>query len=440
MKNTCIAVLQAGGKGTRLVELTRDEIPKPLLKIGGKPMIQWQIENLKKYGIQEFIIIVGYLGEKIQEYFGDGNWLDVNIQYIKEETPLGSGGALYYLKEQLFDKNFLMVFGDVMFDINLIKMIDFHEKKESLATLLVHPNGHPQDSDLIIINEENCVIGFDSKENERNYWYDNCVNAGIYVLSGKLLKGILKPSKIDLEKDLLLPLIKERRIYAYRTPEYVKDIGTVSRFNLAEEELKKGLWEQKNLENTQKCIFLDRDGTVNIYKGLISKEEQLELEKRAAEAIKLINTSGYLAILVTNQPVVARGLCEIKDVEKIHKKLVTLLGEEGAYLDDIIFCPHHPDKGYPGENKTYKVECSCRKPQTEMIDIMIEKYNIDRKKSYMIGDTTIDIQTGINAGLNTVLVHTGQAGADNKYKVRANCESEDILEAVKRVLKEGDEF
>ena len=284
------------------------------------------------------------------------------------------------------------------------------------------------------------MIGFDSKENERNYWYDNCVNAGIYVLSGKLLKGILRPSKIDLEKDLLLPLIKERRIYAYRTPEYVKDIGTVSRFKLAEEELKKGLWEQKNLENTQKCIFLDRDGTVNLYKGLVSKEEQLELEKMAAEAIKLINTSGYFAILVTNQPVVARGLCEIKDVEKIHKKLVTLLGEEGAYLDDIIFCPHHPDKGYPGENKTYKVECSCRKPQTEMIDIMIEKYNIDRKKSYIIGDTTIDVQTGINAGLNTVLVHTGQAGADNKYKVRANYESEDILEAVKRILREVDEF
>lgn len=440
MKNTCIAVLQAGGQGTRLMELTRDEIPKPLLKIGGKPMIQWQIENLKKYGIQEFIIIIGHLGYKIQEYFGDGSWLDVNIQYIKEEIPLGSGGALYYLKEKLFDKNFLMVFGDVMFDINLIKMIDFHEKKDSLATLLVHPNGHPQDSDLIIINEENCVIGFDSKENERNYWYDNCVNAGIYVLSGKLLREILKPSKIELEKDLLLPRIKEGRIYAYRTPEYVKDIGTVSRFKHAEEELKKGLWKQKNLENAQKCIFLDRDGTINCYKGLISKEEQLELEKRAAEAIRLINTSGYLAVLVTNQPVVARGLCEIKDVEKIHKKLVTLLGEEGAYLDDIIFCPHHPDKGYPGENKTYKVECSCRKPQTEMIDIMIEKYNIDRKKSYMIGDTTIDIQTGINAGLNTVLVHTGQAGADNKYKVRADCESENILEAVKMILKEGDEF
>ena len=123
-----IAVIQAGGKGTRLKELTKDIVPKPLLKLNGKPMIEWQIECLKRYGIQEFVFIVGYLGEKIQEYFGDGQKWNVKISYIHENVPLGSAGALYYLKEKCQGKNFLLVFGDVMFDIDVERMIRFHEE------------------------------------------------------------------------------------------------------------------------------------------------------------------------------------------------------------------------------------------------------------------------------------------------------------------------
>ena len=118
----------------------------------------------------------------------------------------------------------------------------------------------------------------------------------------------------------------------------------------------------------------------------------------------------------------------------IHRKLQVLLGEKGAYLDDIIFCPHHPDKGYPEENPEYKIPCDCRKPSAGMIDQMVERYHIDRSASYMVGDTTIDIQTGINGGLRTVLVHTGMAGKDGKYPVTADLEAPDLLTAVKRIL------
>lgn len=436
MNNNYIAVIQAGGKGTRLRELTKDLVPKPLLKLNGKPMIEWQVECLKRYGVKEFVFITGYLGDKIEEYFGDGEALGVHISYIRETEPLGSAGALFYLKDKVQGSNFLLIFGDVMFDMEVSRMLQFHEEKGALATLLVHPNSHPQDSDLVVLDANNKVVGFDSKNNVREYWFDNCVNAGIYVLSGELLNQITAPVKTDLEKNIIFPMIKSDKIYGYRTPEYVKDAGTVERFKKVEEEQSRGLWQQKSLANKQKCIFLDRDGTVNRHNGFISKPEQLELETGVAEAIRLINASGYLAIVVTNQPVVARGMCDIADVEEIHKKLATLLGREGAYLDDIVFCPHHPDKGYPEENPKYKIVCNCRKPKTGMIDLMVEKYHIDLQESFFIGDTTMDIQTGKNASLKTILVKTGEGGRDGKYSVTADFETEDLLEAVQLILKE----
>lgn len=433
MINNYITVIQAGGKGTRLSSLTHEIIPKPMLPLNGKPMLQWQIENLSQYGFIEFVIIIGHLGDKIQEYFGDGSGYGVHITYIEEKEPLGSAGSLYYLKDKIEDRHFILIFGDVMFDLAWDRMIAFHEKKHSIATLLVHPNSHPYDSDLIIMNEVNQILGMDSKTNIRNDWYDNCVNAGIYILSGTILRNLDVPKRLDLEKDLLLPLMGKAHIYGYITPEYVRDAGTVDRFCAAQKAQKDGIWSRKNLSNTQKCIFLDRDGTINRYHGLISQEEELELEPCAVEAIRLINESGYLAIVITNQPVVASGMCDIEDVRRIHRKLAVLLGEQGAYLDDIVFCPHHPDKGYPEENPEYKIACNCRKPATGMIDEMIHKYHIDCSQSYIIGDSTIDIQTGINAGLHTVLVHTGVAGKDGKYDVKAEIEAEDILEAVKRI-------
>lgn len=429
------AVIQAGGKGTRLKALTKNEIPKPLLKINGKPMIEWQIGNVKKYGIREIIIITGHLGEKIREYFKDGAELGVHIAYIEEKEPLGSAGALYFLRDRIKSDNFVLLFGDVMFDVDMVRMVRFYENRKAVALLAVHPNAHPYDSDLVLMDEEGQVTGFDAKTNDRTYFYENIVNAGIFVLSTEVIRDILKPQKLDLEKDVILPWLKTGRVYGYRTTEYIKDAGTPERFAEVCMEQETGLWEMKNLEKKQRCIFLDRDGTLNVYKGLIADESAFELEKGAAEAVKLINKSGYLAVVVTNQPVVARGMCSISDVRQIHRKMQTLLGMEGgAYLDDITFCPHHPDKGFPEENAAYKISCACRKPAAGMIEDMVRGHNIDLAESYIVGDSTVDIQTGINAGLKTVLVKTGQAGMDGKYDVKADLESDDLLGAVKLIL------
>lgn len=433
MSDRYMAVIQAGGKGTRMRSLTKDEIPKPLLEINGKPMLQWQIENLIRYGIEEVVIIIGHLGEKIQAYFGDGDQWGIQIEYIKEEEPLGSAGALYHLKDRK-KKDLLLIFGDVMFDLDWERFISFHEKKGGAATLLVHPNSHPYDSDLVMMREGDQVTGFAYKGSCSADYYDNNVNAGLYILKEAVLDAVEEERYYDLERDVLPGMIAKGLVFGYKTPEYVKDAGTPERFKTVSEEQKKGVWESRNLENLQKCIFLDRDGTLNQYRGLISAPEELELEENAAQAVRMINESGYLAIVVTNQPVVARGMCDIETVEKIHRKMATLLGEEGAYLDDVVFCPHHPDRGYQGENAAYKIACGCRKPLTGMIDEMVEKYHIDRIRSYVVGDTTTDIQLGRNAGIKTILVHTGQAGQDGKYDVCADMEAEDLLEAVRMIL------
>lgn len=429
------AVIMAGGKGTRLAAITKDEIPKPMVPVNGKPLLLWQIEELKKNGITDIIMIIGHLGEKIEEYFQNGEKYGVHVSYIREHEPLGTAGAFYYLKDKIVSDYFLLVFGDVFFSIDIQRMEKFYIDHQARAALFVHPNSHPADSDLVVLDENNKISKFDSKHNVRNYWFDNCVNAGFYILGTEVCDLVENPHKTDLEKDILMPLVNEgQAVYGYRSPEYIKDIGTVDRIHQTEKDVENGFIEEKCLKNKQTCIFMDRDGTINQYRGLVWKEEDFELEEDACEAIKSINQSGKLAIVITNQPSVARGLCQMEDIDNIHKKMSTLLGKEGAYLDDVYFCPHHPDKGYPEENPAYKISCECRKPKTGLIQKAVEQYHIDLSSSWMVGDTTVDIQTGKNAGLHTALVLTGEAGKDNKYDVTPDLVCQNLQEAVEMIL------
>ena len=437
MKKIDVAVIMAGGKGSRLRSITNDEIPKPMVPVDGKPLLEYQVEALKEYGIKKIVMIVGHLGEKIMDHFKDGKDFGVDIDYIVEKEPLGTAGAFYYLKDKTDAKDFLLIFGDVFFDIDFDRMEDFHFKNDALTTLLAHPNGHPYDSDLIQTDDNGKVIGFDSKNNVRDYWYDNMVNAGMYIINRELLELVGEPVKIDFEKDILANQVKNgANIYAYHSPEYVKDVGTVDRINATVEELKNGLIASKNLKNRQRAIFLDRDGTMNVSKGFISNAYDLELIPGTIEAIKAINKSGALAIVITNQPVIARGECSFEELHNIHNKLKTLLGEKGAFVDDIFYCPHHPDKGFEGEVPELKFDCECRKPKTGMIDEAVKKYNIDLSKSYMVGDSTMDLELARNAGVKSVLVDTGFAGNDGKYDRSCDIEAKDLLDAIEKIIKD----
>ena len=388
-------VIMAGGKGTRVSSIAND-IPKPMIPICGKPILEHQIECLKKNGLTEIILVIGHLGEHIKDYFGNGKKFDCNITYYNETEPLGTAGALYKLKH--LSDDFILLNGDIIFDIDFSRMINFHREKNAHVTLAVHPNSHPFDSAVLFSNGNNQVTRWLNKEDERTY-YKNQVNAGIHILSAEFLKNCPQSKeKVDLDRDMLKPSISVGKIFAYSTPEYIKDMGTPERYAQVTSDIETGIVRQKNLSVKQKCIFLDRDGTINIFNDFITKPEDFELIEGAAEAIKKINSLGYLAIVITNQPVIARGEVDFETLDLIHMKMETELGKHGAYIDDLFYCPHHPDKGFEGERPEYKINCDCRKPKPGLILKAAEKYNIDLLQSYMVGDDMRDINAGKNAG------------------------------------------
>lgn len=411
-------VIMAGGKGTRIAEVN-SQVPKPMIPIDGKPILEHQINVLKRQGYREFILIIGHLGHIIQDYFKDGSGWDVHIQYITEESPLGTAGALYFLKEEIRE-NFLLVNGDIIFDVDIARFLDSHRRLNTIATILTHPNSHPYDSGIIIADENRRVTDWLHKEDQR-HWYKNRVNAGLHMLSPDIFRYFPDLQKRDLDRDILKPLISSRELGIYDSPEYVKDMGTPDRYCSVAEDIRCRRVEARNLRKRQRAIFLDRDGTLNKYVGFLTDISDLELMDDAAEAVRRINASGYLAIVITNQPVIARGEVSMEELTQIHNKMETLLGQEGAYIDALYFCPHHPDKGFAGERPQFKTECSCRKPKPGMLLQAAQDYNIDLSKSWMIGDSDSDIKAGAAAGCGTVML-------DAQFS---------LLQAVEQILDAG---
>lgn len=428
------AVIMAGGEGTRLQSIAKD-IPKPMFPILDKPILEYQVDSLKRSGIQEIILVVGHLGQAIKDYFGDGSKWDVKMEYLTEDKPLGTAGALFYLRGRIPD-DFLFVFGDLVLDIDWNRFLSFHKEKGGSLTLYGHPNAHPFDSDLLVTDGDGKVTRIIPKNTKRDFDYHNFVNAGVYCMNPRLLESIPQPGKMDFEKEILAAQIRNGNVYAYKSTEYVRDMGTPDRLQAVTQDLVKGVVESRSLRNKQRAIFLDRDGTVNEYVGFLRDAGEFKLIDGAVEAIRRINASPYLVIVATNQPVVARGEVSVEGLGQIHRKMETELGKEGAYIDDLFYCPHHPHKGYAGEVPELKIDCACRKPKTGMLLLAAEKYNIDLTASWYVGDTTVDIQTGMNAGMRTVLVRTGEAGKDGRYPVEADYEVPSLLQAVDLILKD----
>ncbi len=391
-------VIIAGGSGTRIASVN-SEIPKAMIPVNGKPVLEYQIELAKRYGFTDIILIIGYLGYIIKDYFQDGSKWGVSIDYYIEEIPLGTSGALPFLKDKL-NNDFFVFYGDTVMDIALDQMLNFHNTKHAEATLLLHPNDHPYDSDLVAVNEDAEISHFYSKPHPEGFVCRNLVNAALYILSPRVIDFIPLNSKSDFGKNIFPELLNQNfNLSGYITPEYIKDMGTPDRYVKVSEDLKSGKVSRLNRKYQRQAIFLDRDGVISKEVDLLCKPSQIELISSASDAIKLINKSGYLAIIVTNQPVIARNLCSIDELNTIHNTLETLLGKEHAFVDAIYYCPHHPHSGYPEERKEYKIDCDCRKPKPGMLLKASAEWNIDLSNSYLIGDRDSDIEAGNNAGV-----------------------------------------
>ncbi len=422
------AAILAGGAGTRMGELAKT-LPKPMLPIGGKPILEHQVELLKSSGITGITLCLGHLSPVIRDHFGDGSRWGVKISYSIEDKPLGTAGCLRHAFPEA-DREILVLYGDVMVWMDLNEMVNRHRKTGADATLAVHSNDHPFDSDLLEIDKNMRVVKIHPKPHPGGAWLPNLTNAAVYVLGPGLLRLIPTDRPTDCARDIFPETLRRGlHLQAYRTAEYIKDAGTPQRYPEVEEDWQSGKIRKMHRANPRPAVFLDRDGVLVKEVGHLHKPEQLELLPGAAEGLKKLNTAGLITVLVTNQPVIARGICAVGELRIIHNKLETLLGREGARLDAIYYCPHHPDRGFPGEVPELKIPCRCRKPDTGMIEQAQKEFNIELESSWLIGDTTGDIETAHRAGIKSILLETGYGGKDNRHPAVPTHTSPDLSRA-----------
>lgn len=416
-------VIIAGGKGTRL---GLKDIPKPMVKIGDKPLLEHQIDLAKRYGVDEVFILSGHLASVIEEYFEDGSKFGVKIHHVVEPYPLGTAGSLKLLEGKLNDR-FLVFYGDVVMDFDIASFIEFDKQYNSIGTTIIHPNDHPYDSDLLEINKNNKVTKVLPKPHQVGEYYQNLVNAAVYIFSPKIFEYIEEGISQDFGKHILSKVVEAgETLIGYKTPEYIKDMGTADRFEAVKNDFLTGKVARLNKQNKRPCIFLDRDGVINKDMGSKPLCKDFELLDGVADAIKSINKSDYLAVVVTNQPMIAKGFVTFEEVENTHKKMETLLGEQHAYLNGIYYCPHHPEKGFEGEIEELKIDCECRKPKAGMLFSSTKDLNIDLENSWMIGDSQRDIEAGKNANCKTISI---------KKDLGADYIAQDLNDAVNYILK-----
>jgi len=411
------AVILAGGKGTRLADRLGG-LPKALVEVAGTPLLERQIRYLAGYGITDIALLVNHGAEHVANFVARLGQIGVRIRLIDDGEPRGTAGAVLATLDQLEDR-FIVIYGDTLVNVDLTVLLTTHSRMAADATLFLHPNDHPQDSDIVEVDAAGWVRRIHPYPHPVGRYLPNLVNAAMYVLEKRALAPYVHvPMPSDFGKNLF-PLMLEDgvRILGHSSFEYIKDLGTPKRLEKVERDLRSGRVDRANLSVPQKAVFVDRDGTLNIHRGSLADLDQFELFPGVAEGIRRLNEHEFRVVVVTNQPVIARGEATFEQVRLIHNKLETLLGEKGAYLDAIYFCPHHPDKGFAGEVAALKFHCECRKPNTGMVDQASKAMNIDRRRSWLIGDTVRwDIRMAERAGLRSILVTTGDAASDVGYE------------------------
>jgi histidinol-phosphate phosphatase family protein len=408
MTGVSTAVVLAGGKGTRLASAFPD-LAKPMVPVDGLPIAEHLVRTYAAQGVRRFIFTLGYRGDQLRAHFGDGSAWGVSVEYFEEREPLGTAGALAELQDELGAAPFWVFYADTLSSVDLSRMEAHHRANCADATLLVHPNDHPYDSDLVDAEPTGRVRAVFGKPHPADREVRNVVNAALYLLEPSMLREIPRGVASDFGRDLFPKWAASHRLYAYSTPEYIKDMGKPERRAQVEAALRQGKVEARNLRNRQRAVFLDRDGVINVDSDLIKHPDELVLVPGAAAAIHALNQSDLIAVVVTNQSVVARNLTDEAGVDRIHARMERLLADEaGAFVDAIYYCPHHPHGGFPEENPAYKIECSCRKPKPGMLLAAADRFNIDLSSSYLVGDSPRDIEAGQAAGVAATLrVRTG---------------------------------
>jgi mannose-1-phosphate guanylyltransferase/phosphomannomutase len=393
------AVISAGGTGSRL----KSEIgatPKILVQLGGISLLERHLANLEKWGFEKVLLLLGNGSEQILDFLDEiKHSYRLRVQYSVEGKPLGTGGSIY-AAEPLLDESFLFFHGDLFINMPAKSLFRLWEDEVDFA-LFVHKTDHPEDSDLVETVGKN-IQRFVTKPHSWAGSYRPYGNAGVYFFKKNLFEKKPDPKeKLDLDREIIPGFLDAGfKGVAVENRWEIRDIGTPIRLRNTELELQRGLIGLAK----RPAILLDRDGTLNVADGYITSPSALRLIREAPQAIKRINDAGVLAIVVTNQPVIARGDITILDLEAIHFKLEYEISSQGGRINGFYICPHHPESGFKGEVAELKISCECRKPSPGMILKAIEDYGIDKMRCAFIGDSWRDEQSAQAAGIEFFMV------------------------------------
>ncbi len=431
------AVILAGGRGTRLASRTNG-LPKPLAPVLGKPLLAYQLELLAKHQVKQVTLLCGFGAAAIRDFCGDGSRWGLQLECIDESRPLGTAGAVIEALARLPER-FLVLYGDTMVNVDLSRFWAAHQAHNAAATLFLHPNDHPHDSDLVETDSDGAILAFHPYPHPAGAFLPNQVNAALYVIEASALRGLAATNEpLDFGKHVFPALLsRELRLQGYRSPEYIKDAGTPERLDRVEADLASGVVEHSSLDQPRPAVLLDRDGTINEERSYIRTPEQLHLIPGAAEGIRMLHQAGYRIAVITNQPVVARGECTFAELQRIHNFMEMELSTEGAFVDSIYYCPHHRDKGFEGERVELKFDCACRKPRPGLVDRAASELNLDLARSWFVGDSTVDLETARVCGMRSILLRTGVSGSDRKYPAEPTAVCDDLQAAARFILAGG---
>lgn len=404
-------VVLMGGLGTRLHKELKGK-PKAMIDVSGKPFFHYQLKLLRWYGFCNFVFCVGHKGALIKKYFGTGKRFGVSIKYSDEgDRLLGTGGALRKAASLLKD-NFLLIYGDSYMDFDYSQLVYFYNKMMFKAKaggiLVVLKNNNRFDrSNVVLLN--NRVIKYDKVNWLPSMKY---IDYGVSILKKDQISSLPKDRPIDLAS-VYKKISSQGRLLGFETKKRFYEIGRPYSLN--------GF--RKFAENTflkkKPYIFLDRDGVLNQLVKRQGKEmvdspfsvSELKFAEKATVALRIIRSLGYGLIVVTNQPAAAKGKTSLDNIYAINNEMQDYFGKSGIYFDDFLTCIHHPEGSHLTVEKWLIMDCECRKPKPGMLNKSFEKFNVDKKHSYMVGDSYTDIILGKRAGLKSVFV--------GKYK----CES-----------------
>lgn len=390
------AVIVCGGLGTRL-SAEDINVPKCLIDIGGKSVLQHQIESLSTAGYTQALLLLGSQAVKITDYLVSMPVpLGFEIAVRRESVRLGTGGAIVNALD-LLDDRFLVIYGDIFVDLDFSQIARSLDEGIELS-ILTRPSNHMFDSNLVTMDVYGLVTNFKMKPHGEHAVLRNRAITGIYAVRRSCITALSEKftANFDFDSEGLPYLLSEGfRIGQTANPGIVCDIGTSDRILLAREILSK-----QDGKKFRPTIYLDRDGVINRPAGHISDPESFEIYPDVPKAIYDLRVIGYRVVVVTNQPGIARGDFTWEQLEALHAQLDKVLESNNTYVDQIYVCPHHPDKGYQGEISEFKIACDCRKPKPGMILRAISDFPTKADESWMVGDSIADKGAADQAGVH----------------------------------------